>query len=394
MASKYTEKYITECVTGKKFELVQILLPIKGRATRIIWKCICGCEYETQVRIVEDRKENNCKVCKNQKETKKETRSNNKYWEEQKTERWELIQKTFEDANCKLITTVDTYKNNTERLHYICYCGRKGYTSWKQFTQGTRCAAHTLERRIKTTQEIYGVDNVFQSKEIKDKCKATNKEKLGVEYNSQNKNVVAKAVATNKRNHGGTHNFGLDSIREQAIDGHIEKHGCKPGDAEFMKKKMMEKYGVEHCMQDPEIFQRAQKTGYKLKEHTLPSGKIVMIRGYEGVCIDYLILEKGIAEEKIVIDNYEMPEVWYIIPGETKKRRYHPDIYIPSKKLLIEVKSVYTFENDKERNLAKWNAVCQECSDHKFRTYIYKNKKELAQKWFYKTKGPIFVHEY
>jgi hypothetical protein len=42
---------------------------------------------------------------------------------------------------------------------------------------------------------------------------------------------------------------------------------------------------------------------------------------------------------------------------ENKEHRYYPDIYIKSENRVIEVKSLYTFNKEKEKNLLKRNSV-------------------------------------
>lgn len=73
---------------------------------------------------------------------------------------------------------------------------------------------------------------------------------------------------------------------------------------------------------------------------------------------------------------------------ENKERVYHPDIYVKSQNLLVEVKSDYTFCSEKEKNLAKWKAAFS--SEYNFEIYIYGRKGELLEfvkdfKYFFRT---------
>lgn len=68
-----------------------------------------------------------------------------------------------------------------------------------------------------------------------------------------------------------------------------------------------------------------------------------------------------------------MPEIWYVDNNE-KKHRYHPDIFIPSKNLIIEVKSEYTLKADLEKNKKKMIAAEQTGFDFEFRIYNEKSK--------------------
>ena len=109
----------------------------------------------------------------------------------------------------------------------------------------------------------------------------------------------------------------------------------------------IEKFGVKHPLQNTTIFERVnKKRTYKM---ILPSGKIQNYQGYENVAISKLL---SIYEENdIVLDKCSMPTIWYNFNGENK--RYFPDIFIPKDKLIIEVKSTWTFKKDFEKNLAK-----------------------------------------
>lgn len=51
----------------------------------------------------------------------------------------------------------------------------------------------------------------------------------------------------------------------------------------------------------------------------------------------------------------DMPEIYYYF--EQIKKRYYPDIYIPSKNLIIEVKSNYTLNKALEINELKFETV-------------------------------------
>ena len=55
-----------------------------------------------------------------------------------------------------------------------------------------------------------------------------------------------------------------------------------------------------------------------------------------------------------------MPDIRYVFNG--KNRRYFPDIYIIPLNLLIEVKCDFTFELDKDKNLAKMEAARRICT--------------------------------
>jgi hypothetical protein len=123
---------------------------------------------------------------------------------------------------------------------------------------------------------------------------------------------------------------------------------------------MNDKHGCNHAMQNPSILAKKLKSGYNPKNYEFPSGKIIQIYGYEGFCVD-ILLKKGVSESEIVTSVKRVPKIMYNIEGEPNGRRYFMDIYIPRKDRAIEVKSVYTYNCDKEKNQAKWIETSKVC---------------------------------
>ncbi len=85
------------------------------------------------------------------------------------------------------------------------------------------------------------------------------------------------------------------------------------------------------------------KNAYKLKSYFLPSGKEIMLQGFEHFAIDILLKEYNIDENDIVLSKTEVPEIWYL-DEEQKKHRHYVDIYIKSLNKCIEVKSTWTLK--------------------------------------------------
>ena len=82
--------------------------------------------------------------------------------------------------------------------------------------------------------------------------------------------------------------------------------------------------------------------------------KEIKIQGYEHIALNILI--KKYQEDDIVTNKSLIPDFWYY-DNNNIKRRYFPDIYILSKKLIIEVKSVWTNKMDKNEILLKEKSV-------------------------------------
>lgn len=81
----------------------------------------------------------------------------------------------------------------------------------------------------------------------------------------------------------------------------------------------------------------------------MPSGEVRNIQGYEHFALDILLKEYN--EEQIKTDRTDMPNITYTFNDKTK--RYFPDIYIPYKNLIIEVKSDWIYNKQFELNKIK-----------------------------------------
>jgi hypothetical protein len=100
----------------------------------------------------------------------------------------------------------------------------------------------TNERRKKTVQEIYGVDNVFQSEIVKARSRKTLFEKYGVEVPLRSESIKAKASATNLKRYGAENPFASEVIKEK------------------IKQVNLERYGVDHPNKNPEMLARTFAT--------------------------------------------------------------------------------------------------------------------------------------
>ncbi len=96
----------------------------------------------------------------------------------------------------------------------------------------------------KNLLEKYGVNNVFQLKNIKEKIKLTNLEKYGVENPSQSKEIKEKKKKTNKNKFGVDWGFSSENIKEKS------------------KKTLMDKYGVNNISKVYSIKQKKKTTCY------------------------------------------------------------------------------------------------------------------------------------
>jgi len=298
----------------------------------------------------------------------------------------ETGKKIFICEECGLISSRRGLMNHISRKHN----SQKYYDKWiKEKEEGTckickkqtayiaissgykNCCSSKCSKEyntLRTKEEIikkYGVENIFQDKKIKEKIKNTKKERYGDE-NYLNRE---KAKETSLRNNGcewglankdihkqgqitmeklyGEKPLQHPEIRKKKKETSLKRYGVEsPNQSnkvkENKKKSCLEKYGVENPMQDKNIFVKNQKSGFRAKKY-----KNVYYRGsYE---LDFL--EKFY--DKIDIENG--PSVSYLFKGKNKV--YHSDFYIPSKNLVIEIKSSYYFNRFSDQNKIKQKSI-------------------------------------
>lgn len=234
---------------------------------------------------------------------------------------------------------------------------------------------NTKAKMEETTMERYGVKNAFESEDIRNKIKEANIQKYGTAAPAQTEEIKKKREATTMERYGVKHISQLPSMQQKAKEAVKEKYGC---DNVFQNKEIQEKsketmllkYGVEYSMQSLDIQDKQQKAAHAYKEYVMPSGAIRHVQGYEHVALDTLIKEHSIQESDIITDRKEIPRIEYTYNEQTKY--YFPDIYIKSQDKIIEVKSSWTYEKDREKNEAKANACLNQ--GYKFQFWLYSKK--------------------
>lgn len=226
--------------------------------------------------------------------------------------------------------------------------------------------------------EKYGVDNPSKTLLVKNKMKQTNMERYGVEYLIHNLEIKEKMINTNIEKYGFKNPLSNNEIRDKIKHTTLEKYGVENVGKNIdiqakMKETTLEKYGVEFPLQNKEIMQKLKNTNlerygvenpsqnseisnkqlqsFKVKQYILPSGNILNYQGFEHFAIIDL-LNDNIDESNIITSRIEVPVIFYLDTNGIR-RRHFVDIYVPCKKLCIEVKSVYTITINYEKILLK-----------------------------------------
>ena len=246
-------------------------------------------------------------------------------------------------------------------------------------------------RTTKTNLEKYGVENVSQSKKIKEKKKETNIKNWGVENVFQSEDIKNISKITKKEKYNDE-NF---TNREKSKKTCLKNNGVEwPTQSdEVLKTRNLnnkEKYGVEHCSQLKEFQNNVSKTC--LKKY----GKTSYLSTEE-----YKIKSKKTCNKKYGVDypsqNFEIHKKQFpkmkthdigikyqgsyekdflnlcqklnllVVRGKTikfkhenKEKIYFSDFYLKDFNLIVEVKSWYTYELHEELNLVKQKSVLEQ----------------------------------
>ncbi len=327
---KYNKELLDECLVRDSASLIGEYEKL-NRDAKIKYKCNCGNEDEKTFRRVYLNGGLYCEDCSNKNKINK------------------------------------TKKTNLEKYGTICSLNNEQIIEKIKKTNiinlGVEWPSQSKEVKDKiklTNLNNLGVEWPSQSKEVKDKIKLTNLNNLGVEWPSQSKEVKDKIKLTNIKIYGVECPLQSQEIKDKIKVSNIKKYSVEnPSQNEDIKNKKIQtslkNYGVKSPMQHPYILEKSALNSYKLKDYILPSKNILKYQGYENFALDKIIKDWKIKEIDIITSRDKVPEIWWIDKDE-KRRRYFVDIYIPSKNLIIEVKSIWTITLNKDDIMSKINA--------------------------------------
>lgn len=259
-----------------------------------------------------------------------------------------------------------------------------------------------LIKQKQTVQNKYGVDNVFKSDKIKETIKNTFITKYGVDNPSKfdefKNNILEtkikryniklkKNITEEYKNKLILDKYGIINFRNSEIIKNkikntcIEKYGVEHVSKlhtikEQKKINSIQKYGCEYPIQFPEIAEKASKSRYKQKVFQFPSGKQILVQGYEPFALKDLLENENIDENDILVGCKNVPEIWYF-DKNGKKHRHYVDIYISSQNRCIEIKSSWTVK--KENVFIKKQAA--ENLGFKYEILVYNEKGIIVEKF-------------
>lgn len=273
-------------------------------------------------------------------------------------------------------------------ISYTCKCGKDHVKMFRYLVENggatcEQCAKQNKKDKYEQTcLQKYGASNVMKNKHIASKVSlSTNTftfdrlqdslgENLVGEYDCNN--IGRDTVITFKCFCCGSHDNKPFILLEESI-GPFCKECTWVAKEHMIKKALKENYNVEHSLQYTKFFDKATATGCTHKPYKTPSGKILMYQGYEHLALDLLFMQEY-DENDIVNSKKDVPEIWWI-DADGKEHRYYVDIYIRSENRMIEIKSDYRYEQDKEKIEYLWRT----CVAHGFNyeVWIFNKHKEL-----------------
>lgn len=247
-------------------------------------------------------------------------------------------------------------------------------TSYSSAIVDVECQLCNAINKKKYFDFKYSIEKSQDGKYYCKKCsyentKKTNIIRYGYITPLNNKDVIKKSRETMIRNYGvdnisktiytrSEKSLKMKENSSRLNDIIVEKYGTNVSRLDWIKNKKREttlkNYGVENPSQNAKIFEKAQKNGKKIKLH---DKMCLFYRGtYENhfldICFIYDIeVEKG-------------KTISYLF--DNKKRVYHSDFFIPSKNLIVEIKSSYYYSKYLKINEAKRKETLKNGYNHIF----------------------------
>jgi hypothetical protein len=219
----------------------------------------------------------------------------------------------------------------------------------------------TIQTKRKDTNiKKYGVDIVSKLPEVIEKNKQSHIKHWG-DYAMRNKCIIEKRNETLIERYGGV-GMASEELYSKMKNTNMEKYGVEYYSStndwyDRCVKTASEKYGKEWVSKVDSINAKQQSGGYSYYDFEFPSGKVVRVQGYEPKVLAKLVVDYNEDDIIVGVQNIIDEIGFFHYEYENETHRYYPDIYIKSENRVIEVKSTYTFNKEKEKNLLKRESV-------------------------------------
>ncbi len=231
------------------------------------------------------------------------------------------------------------YRNNKVMESNI---NKYGVHNWKKTENGKQSSVNMWKKRtdiqkknIQQQKEIsymnnYGVINPMQDEIIANKQQLSNILTLNKLYGVSHNMHIPETCRISKENrektmikkYGVKSSFDIPSVMHKAINA--------------SKQTIIKRYGVDSVIKIPGVMDKIMNNKYKRTTYTLPSGRVVLLQGYEPKFLDF-VFENNVLDENDII--YKVEPISYYF--NNKAHKYYPDFFIPKLNLIIEIKSDY-----------------------------------------------------
>lgn len=267
-------------------------------------------------------------------------------------------------------------------VKFKCICEKHGRKKWKDYKKNPLCTQCMKDVNLRVSDTI--IKNKLNENNCEFICsrreRKNNKTRIFVKFicscDKYTSRIIKELQWDIISSGGKCADCGNKRRKESNIIAYIER---SDEIREKMKKTCNKKYGVDHHMQNSEIYEKVSKNSFKYKTYTFPSGRNILCQGYEPLALD-LLLKNGINEHDILTDSEIsasccFPKFIYEIDG--KNHRYYPDIYVASEDKFIEVKSDYTVTIEKDNVMLKAQTVKK--YGYNIEIWIFDQKERLKE---------------
>jgi hypothetical protein len=367
ITNRNIKKYSNLGYIAKIDEYINLSISDIPQMSKIIITAICElCKSERKLMYSKYNTNRNrggfysCKKCSG---TKRRKTNSDKYGVEyisqteenrQKSKDW-MSSEEFKDKSIETINSkwgVTSYSKTKEFKEMISKFNKEN-------------SQNQMDNREKTCLSKYGYKSVLEIPNLKENAMY---EKYGSTYSYNVPSIREKIIQTNLERYNGISPFSSKSIRIKSRETISDRYGVdNPFQSEEIKEKikktLVDKYGVDNPMKNGEIFRKSMSN--KSRAHKMRYIDDLSYQStYELDFIKFCQLNK--------IEVLNGPVIKY---GEN--HRYYSDFYLPKYNIICEIKSNYTFENDKEKNILKQSECIKQGYDFIF--LIDKNYKILIK---------------
>ena len=256
-----------------------------------------------------------------------------------------------------------------ENINNECIvCGSK--TKFENYVKGYRkyCSQKCVNKSIITKEKR--ICKICKKKFEIHKCRIKNTcSKICAEKYSQMPDIKEKQKT----------NLKISVTKKYGVENYSQTQECK----RKVKQTKLLKYGNEnYCNSDKirkNLIKRYEDDKYwqfrksTYKPYILPSGKEIKVQGYENISLDFLL--KIYKEHEIVFSKKEIPKFEYIMGGIS--HHYIPDFYLPNENTIIEVKSEWTLNKNKDSFDLKKQSVLK--NGYKFKVLVFDNRERFVK---------------